>query len=159
MKKILYIFIVFFMISCSGENVSNGNNSDENSDLSNLLDIANKEISKLAESSAEKDGLIDRITQELSSTNKSIDILNNSLEALKLQYRDLNNKNLNLSYEIEKLLEEKLLLEMSIKNLRTQYEASTIEKSVEGNNSKNIQKQEKPKDPKIPTPVPSGLNK
>ena len=99
------------------------------------------------------------MTQELSSTNKSIDILNNSLEELKLQYSDINNKNLNLSDEIEKLLEEKLLLEMSIKNLRTQYEASTIEKSVEGNNSKNIQKQEKPKDPKIPTPVPSGLNK
>ena len=55
-----------------------------------------------------------------------------------MQYSDLNNKNLNLSDEIEKLLEEKLLLEMSIKNLRTQYEASTIEKSVEGNNSKNI---------------------
>ena len=128
------------MISCSGENVSNTNNSDENSELSNLLDIANKEISKLAESSAEKDGLIDRITQELSSTNKSIDILNNSLEEFKLQYSDINNKNLNLSDEIEKLLEEKLLLEMSIKNLRTQYEASTIEKSVEGNNSKNIQK-------------------
>ena len=38
--------------------------------------------------------------------------------------------------------EEKLLLEMSVKNLRTQYEAATIEKSIESNKQKNIQKEE-----------------
>ena len=158
MKKVIYILILCLILSCSGENVSNVKTSDENTGLSNLLDSANKEISSLGESATEKDGLIDRITQELSSSNNSLDILNNSLEALKLQNVDLNDKNmnlsdevLNLSDEIEKLLTEKLLLEMSIKNLRTQYEAAVIEKSVESNKPKNIQNQEQPKKSEIPT--------
>tara|TARA_S200000501_G_scaffold150982_1_gene142427 strand:+ start:834 stop:2249 length:1416 start_codon:yes stop_codon:yes gene_type:complete len=154
MTKFLLSFILVFIFSCSSEEPPTVPIDNQNSGISNLLDSANKEISKLGESATEKDGLIDRITQELSSTNKSIDTLNNSLEALKLQYRELNNKNLNLSEEIKKLLDEKLLLEMSIKNLRTQYEAATIEKSVEGNKSKNIQKQEKPIKSEIPTPTP-----
>ena len=154
MIKLLLGFILVFIFSCSSEEPPSVPIDNQNSGISNLLDSANKEISKLGESATEKDGLIDRITQELSSTNKSIDTLNNSLEALKLQYRELNNKNLNLSEEIKKLLDEKLLLEMSIKNLRTQYEAATIEKSVEGNKSKNIQKQEKPIKSEIPTPTP-----
>lgn len=158
MKKVIYILILILMLSCSAENASNAKTSNENSGLSNLLDSANKEISSLGESDTEKDGLIDRITQELASSNNSLDILNNSLEALKLQNIDLNGKNLNLSDEIlnlsdeiEKLLEEKLLLEMSIKNLRTQYEAAVIEKSVESNKSKNIENQEQPKKSEIPT--------
>ena len=104
MKKVIYSLILCLIISCSGENVSNVKTSDENSGLSNLLDSANKEISSLGESATEKDGLIDRITQELSSSNNSLDILNNSLEALKLQNVDLNHKNVNLSDEIEKLI-------------------------------------------------------
>ena len=158
MKKVISILIFCLIISCSAENVSNVKTSDENSGLSNLLDSANKEIFSLGESATEKDGLIDRITQELASRNNSLDILNNSLEALKLQNLDLNDKNLNLSDEvlnlsdeIEKLLTEKLLLEMSIKNLRTQYGAAVIEKSVESNKSKNIQNQEQPKKSEIPT--------
>jgi chromosome segregation ATPase len=138
MTKFLLGFILIFIFSCSSEEAPSASTNNQNSGISNRLDSANKEISKLVESATEKDELIDRITQELSSTNKAIDILSNSLEELKLQYSDLNNKNLNLSEEIEKLLDEKLLLEMSIKNLRTQYEATTIEKSVEGNKSKNM---------------------
>jgi len=135
--------------------VSNENTSDQNSGLSSLLNNANQEISKLGESVTEKDGLLESITQELAASNNSVDLLNNSLDALHLQYHDLTSQNLNLSDEIEKLVEEKLLLEMSVKNLRTQYESAVIEKSVESNKSKNIQKQDKPKKSEIPTPTPT----
>lgn len=155
MKNIAFSLIIFILISCSSESVSNENTSDQNSGLSSLLNNANQEISKLGESATEKDGLLESITQELAASNNSIDLLNNSLDALHLQYHDLTSKNLNLSDEIEKLVEEKLLLEMSVKNLRTQYEAAVIEKSVESNKSKNIQKQEKPKKSEIPTPTPT----
>ena len=157
MNRLLIILLVFIIIACSGETVSNVNTSDENSGISSLLDNANKEISKLGESASEKDGIIESITQELASKIENLDVLNNSLEAMKLQLNDISNENLNLSDEnlalssqIEKLLEEKLLLEMSVKNLRTQYEAATIEKSIESNNQKIIQKEEETKIPEIP---------
>ena len=160
MNRLLIILLVFIIIACSGETVSNVNTSDENSGISSLLDNANKEISKLGESASEKDGIIESITQELASKIENLDVLNNSLEAMKLQLNDISNENLNLSDEnlalssqIEKLLEEKLLLEMSVKNLRTQYEAATIEKSIESNNQKNIQKEEETKTPEIPAPI------
>tara|TARA_Y100001935_G_C17272870_1_gene492961 strand:- start:83 stop:1510 length:1428 start_codon:yes stop_codon:yes gene_type:complete len=160
MNRLLIILLVFIIIACSGETVSNVNTSDENSGISSLLDNANKEISKLGESASEKDGIIESITQELASKIENLDVLNNSLEAMRLQLNDLSNENLNLSDEnlalssqIEKLLEEKLLLEMSVKNLRTQYEAATIEKSIESNNQKNIQKEEETKIPEIPAPI------
>lgn len=155
MKNIAFSLIIFILISCSSESVSNENTSDQNSGLSSLLNNANQEISKLGESVTEKDGLLESITQELAASNNSVDLLNNSLDALHLQYHDLTSQNLNLSDEIEKLVEEKLLLEMSVKNLRTQYEAAVIEKSVESNKSKNIQKQDKPKKSEIPTPTPT----
>ena len=160
MNRLLIILLVFIIIACSGETVSNVNTSDENSGISSLLDNANKEISKLGESASEKDGIIESITQELASKIENLDVLNNSLEAMKLQLNDISNENLNLSDEnlalssqIEKLLEEKLLLEMSVKNLRTQYEAATIEKSIESNKQKNIQKEEETKTPEIPAPI------
>ena len=160
MNRLLIILLVFIIIACSGETVSNVNTSDENSGISSLLDNANKEISKLGESASEKDGIIESITQELASKIENLDVLNNSLEAMRLQLNDLSNENLNLSDEnlalssqIEKLLEEKLLLEMSVKNLRTQYEAATIEKSIESNKQKNIQKEEETKTPEIPAPI------
>lgn len=155
MKNIVFSLIIFILISCSSESVSNENTSDQNSGLSSLLNNANQEISKLGESVTEKDGLLESITQELAASNNSVDLLNNSLDALHLQYHDLTSQNLNLSDEIEKLVEEKLLLEMSVKNLRTQYESAVIEKSVESNKSKNIQKQDKPKKSEIPTPTPT----
>lgn len=155
MKNIAFSLIIFILISCSSESVSNENTSDQNSGLSSLLNNANQEISKLGESVTEKDGLLESITQELAASNNSVDLLNNSLDALHLQYHDLTSQNLNLSDEIEKLVEEKLLLEMSVKNLRTQYESAVIEKSVESNKSKNIQKQDKPKKSEIPTPTPT----
>lgn len=160
MNRLLIILLVFIIIACSGETVSNVNTSDENSGISSLLDNANKEISKLGESASEKDGIIESITQELASKIENLDVLNNSLEAMRLQLNDISNENLNLSDEnlalssqIEKLSEEKLLLEMSVKNLRTQYEAATIEKSIESNNQKNIQKEEETKTPEIPAPI------
>ena len=160
MNRLLIILLVFIIIACSGETVSNVNTSDENSGISSLLDNANKEISKLGESASEKDGIIESITQELASKIENLDILNNSLEAMRLQLNDISNENLSLSDEnlalssqIEKLSEEKLLLEMSVKNLRTQYEAATIEKSIESNNQKNIQKEEETKTPEIPAPI------
>tara|TARA_Y100000817_G_scaffold309969_1_gene299884 strand:- start:643 stop:2070 length:1428 start_codon:yes stop_codon:yes gene_type:complete len=160
MNRLLIILLVFIIIACSGEIVSNVNTSDENSGISSLLDNANKEISKLGESASEKDGIIESITQELASKIENLDVLNNSLEAMRLQLNDISNENLSLSDEnlalssqIEKLSEEKLLLEMSVKNLRTQYEAATIEKSIESNNQKNIQKEEETKTPEIPAPI------
>ena len=160
MNRLLIILLVFIIIACSGETVSNVNTSDENSGISSLLDNANKEISKLGESASEKDGIIESITQELASKIENLDVLNNSLEAMRLQLNDISNENLSLSDEnlalssqIEKLSEEKLLLEMSVKNLRTQYEAATIEKSIESNNQKNIQKEEETKIPEIPAPI------
>ena len=160
MNRLLIILLVFIIIACSGETVSNVNTSDENSGISSLLDNANKEISKLGKSASEKDGIIESITQELASKIENLDVLNNSLEAMRLQLNDISNENLSLSDEnlalssqIEKLSEEKLLLEMSVKNLRTQYEAATIEKSIESNNQKNIQKEEETKTPEIPAPI------
>ena len=160
MNRLLIILLVFIIIACSGETVSNENTSDENSGISSLLDNANKEISKLGESASEKDGIIESITQELASKIENLDVLNNSLEAMRLQLNDISNENLSLSDEnlalssqIEKLSEEKLLLEMSVKNLRTQYEAATIEKSIESNKQKNIQKEEETKTPEIPAPI------
>ena len=147
MNRLFIFLLVFIIIACSGKTVSNENTYDENSSLSNLLDRANKEISNLGESASDKDGIIESITQELASKIENLDVLNNSLEAMRLQLNDISNENLSLSDEnlalssqIEKLSEEKLLLEMSVKNLRTQYEAATIEKSIESNNQKNIQK-------------------
>ena len=160
MNRLFIFLLVFIIIACSGETVSNENTYDENSGLSSLLDRANKEISNLGESASEKDGIIESITQELASKIENLDVLNNSLEAMKLQLNDISNENLNLSDEnlalssqIEKLLEEKLLLEMSVKNLRTQYEAATIEKSIESNKQKNIQNEEETKTPEIPAPI------
>ena len=160
MNRLFIFLLVFIIIACSGKTVSNENTYDENSSLSSLLDRANKEISNLGESASDKDGIIESITQELASKIENLDVLNNSLEAMKLQLNDISNENLNLSDEnlalssqIEKLLEEKLLLEMSVKNLRTQYEAATIEKSIENNKQKNIQKEEETKTPEIPAPI------
>ena len=160
MNRLFIFLLVFIIIACSGETVSNVNTSDENSGISSLLDNANKEISKLGELASEKDGIIESIAQELASKIENLDVLNNSLEAMRLQLNDISNENLSLSDEnlalssqIEKLSEEKLLLEMSVKNLRTQYEAATIEKSIESNNQKNIQKEEETKTPEIPAPI------
>ncbi len=160
MNRLFIFLLVFIIIACSGKTVSNENTYDENSSLSSLLDRANKEISNLGESASDKDGIIESITQELASKIENLDVLNNSLEAMRLQLNDISNENLSLSDEnlalssqIEKLSEEKLLLEMSVKNLRTQYEAATIEKSIESNNQKNIQKEEETKTPEIPAPI------
>ena len=161
MNRLFIILLVFIIFACSGETISNVNTSNENSGLSSLIDSANKEISKLGESASEKDGIIESITQELASKIENLDVLNNSLEAMRLQLNDISNENLNLSDEnlalssqIEKLLEEKLLLEMSLKNLRTQYEAAVIEKSIE-NIPKSAPKEEERKTPEIPTSTPT----
>ena len=89
MKTVIYSLITILLLSCSGDNVSNTNTPDDNSGLSNLLDSANSEISKLGESVTEKDGLFESITQELSSRSNNIDLLNDRLEELLLQNLDL----------------------------------------------------------------------
>ena len=118
MKNVIYILIAILLISCSGENVSNTNTPDDNSTLSNLLSSANKEISELGESATEKDGIIESISKELGSRTNNIELLNNRLEELLMENLDLNNQNLSLSDEIKKLIEEKLLLEMSFSGLQ-----------------------------------------
>ena len=86
MKTVIYSLITILLLSCSGDNVSNTNTPDDNSGLSNLLDSANSEISKLGESVTEKDGLIESITQELSSRSNNIDLLNDRLEGYGVKY-------------------------------------------------------------------------
>tara|TARA_B100000085_G_scaffold270492_1_gene282939 strand:- start:274 stop:588 length:315 start_codon:yes stop_codon:yes gene_type:complete len=100
-------------IACSGEIVS----SDQKLSESDLLENANQEISKLSKS------IIDK--------NRIIDSLKKDIEELQFDFDELSNKHLNLIGHNKKLSEENLLLEISLRNLRTQYETSAIEKSVE----------------------------
>ena len=71
MKTVIYSLITILLLSCSGDNVPNTNTPDDNSGLSNLLDSANTEISKLGESVTEKDGLIESITQDYTNVLES----------------------------------------------------------------------------------------
>ena len=117
MNRLLIILLVFIIIACSGETVSNFNTFDENSNSGEVI--------------TEKDRIIESIKKDLDSTYKSIELLNKRLESLRSQFDDLNDQNKNLNNQIEKLSKEKLLLEMSLKNLRIQYEVPAIENYLE----------------------------
>tara|TARA_Y100001934_G_C11670963_1_gene458884 strand:+ start:81 stop:437 length:357 start_codon:yes stop_codon:yes gene_type:complete len=114
-------------IACSGEIVS----SDQKLSESDLLENANQEISKLGKSIIEKNRIIDSLKKDIDLSNKSLDLLNKNIEELQFDFDELSNKHLSLIDHNEKLSEENLLLEISLRNLRTQYETSAIEKSVE----------------------------
>ena len=123
----LLIILIFMTIACSGEIVS----SDQKLSESDLLENANQEISKLGKSIIDKNRIIDSLKKDIDLSNKSLDLLNKNIEELQFDIDELSNKHLNLIDHNKKLSEENLLLEISLRNLRTQYETSTIEKSVE----------------------------
>ena len=123
----LLIILIFMTIACSGEIVS----SDQKLSESDLLENANQEISKLGKSIIDKNRIIDSLKKDIDLSNKSLDLLNKNIEELQFDFDELSNKHLNLIDHNKKLSEENLLLEISLRNLRTQYETSTIEKSVE----------------------------
>lgn len=123
----LLIILIFMTIACSGEIVS----SDQKISESDLLENANQEISKLGKSIIDKNRIIDSLKKDIDSSNNSLDLLNKNIEDLQTEFDELSNKHLNLIDHNKKLSEENLLLEISLRNLRTQYETSTIEKSVE----------------------------
>ncbi len=123
----LLIILIFMTIACSGEIVS----SDQKLSESDLLENANQEISKLGKSIIDKNRIIDSLKKDIDLSNKSLDLLNKNIEELQFDFDELSNKHLNLIDHNKKLSEENLLLEISLRNLRTQYETSAIEKSVE----------------------------
>ena len=123
----LLIILIFMTIACSGEIAS----SDQKISESDLLENANQEISKLGKSIIDKNRIIDSLKKDIDLSNKSLDLLNKNIEELQFDFDELSNKHLNLIDHNKKLSEENLLLEISLRNLRTQYETSTIEKSVE----------------------------
>ena len=123
----LLIILIFMTIACSGEIVS----SDQKLSESDLIENANQEISKLGKSIIDKNRIIDSLKKDIDLSNKSLDLLNKNIEELQSDFDELSNKHLNLIDHNKKLSEENLLLEISLRNLRTQYETSTIEKSVE----------------------------
>ncbi len=123
----LLIILIFMTIACSGEIVS----SDQKLSESDLLENANQEISKLSKSIIDKNRIIDSLKKDIDLSNKSLDLLNKNIEELQFDFDELSNKHLNLIDHNKKLSEENLLLEISLRNLRTQYETSAIEKSVE----------------------------
>jgi len=116
MKNILLIFTVFIVISCNGYDNSK-------------TTIQNESVS-------EKDLMIDQITKELTLSNSNLEILSKDLKALQSKFDESIIENSMLYDQIDKLMKEKLLLEMSLKNLRRQYETATIEKSIENKNIK-----------------------
>ena len=123
----LLIILIFMTIACSGEIVS----SDHKLSESDLLENANQEISKLGKSIVDKNRIIDSLKKDIDLSNKSLDLLNKNIEELQSDFDELSNKHLSLIDHNEKLSEENLLLEISLRNLRTQYETSAIEKSIE----------------------------
>ncbi|MQG23279.1 MAG: hypothetical protein FI686_00220 [SAR202 cluster bacterium] len=123
----LLIILIFMTIACSGEIVS----SDQKLSESDLIENANQEISKLGKSIIDKNRIIDSLKKDIDLSNKSLDLLNKNIEELQSDFDELSNKHLNLIDHNKKLSEENLLLEISLRNLRTQYETSAIEKSVE----------------------------
>ena len=123
----LLIILIFMTIACSGEIVS----SDQKLSESDLIENANQEISKLGKSIIDKNRIIDSLKKDIDLSNKSLDLLNKNIEELQSDFDELSNKHLDLIDHNKKLSEENLLLEISLRNLRTQYETSAIEKSVE----------------------------
>ena len=122
MKIIFYILLLSLLIACS-------NGADPMA--AGAPDIT-QVVTPLAPSAPKAE------EGDFSISNDNIDFLKDELRSLQFKFEDLSNLNQELTNQNKKLVEENLLLQMSLKNLRRQYETSTIEKSIE---SKNILKE------------------
>ena len=122
MKKYLFILTALLVVGCSSE-------ASSEVDISNLsskesLESAKDEISDLKKSLLENEDTIDSFVENISIINENVKNLSDDVLSTQSQLNNLMEENNNLK-------EENLLLQMSLRNLRTQYEAPDIEKSSE----------------------------
>ena len=122
MKKYLLILTFIFLLACSTEESSE---IDISSTSSNASINSNKDdISDLSETFSQNEKMIESYIQNESNLNENLNNLSDELLITKNQLNELIEKNDNLK-------EENLLLQMSLNNLRIQYETPNIEKSSE----------------------------
>lgn len=122
MKKYLLILTFIFLLACSSEESSE---IDISSTSSNESINSNKDdISDLSETFSQHEKMIESYIQNESNLNENLNNLSDELLITKNQLNELIEKNDNLK-------EENLLLQMSLNNLRIQYETPNIEKSSE----------------------------
>ena len=122
MKKYLLILTFIFLLACSTEESSE---IDISSTSSNESINSNKDdISDLSETFSQHEKMIESYIQNESNLNENLNNLSDELLITKNQINELIEKNDNLK-------EENLLLQMSLNNLRIQYETPNIEKSSE----------------------------
>ena len=122
MKKYLLILTFIFLLACSTEESSE---IDISSISSNESINSNKDdISDLSETFSQHEKMIESYIQNESNLNENLNNLSDELLITKNQLNELIEKNDNLK-------EENLLLQMSLNNLRIQYETPNIEKSSE----------------------------
>ena len=122
MKKYLLILTFIFLLACSTEESSE---IDISSTSSNESINSNKDdISDLSETFSQHEKMIESYIQNESNLNENLNNLSDELLITKNQLNELIEKNDNLKEEI-------LLLQMSLNNLRIQYETPNIEKSSE----------------------------
>ena len=122
MKKYLLILTFIFLLACSSEESSE---IDISSTSSNESINSNKDdISDLSETFSQHEKMIESYIQNESNLNENLNTLSDELLITKNQLNELIEKNDNLK-------EENLLLQMSLNNLRIQYETPNIEKSSE----------------------------
>ena len=121
MKKYLLILTFIFLLACSTEESSE---IDISSTSSNESINSNKDdISDLSETFSQHEKMIESYIQNESNLNENLNNLSDELLITKNQLNELIEKNDNLK-------EENLLLQMSLNNLRIQYETPNIEKSI-----------------------------
>lgn len=122
MKKYLLILTFIFLLACSSEESSE---IDISSTSSNESINSNKDdTSDLLETISQSEKMIESLIQNESNLNENLNNLSDELLITKNQLNELIEKNDNLK-------EENLLLQMSLNNLRIQYETPNIEKSSE----------------------------
>ena len=122
MKKYLLILTFIFLLACSTEESSE---IDISSTSSNESINSNKDdISDLSETFSQHEKMIESYIQNESNLNENLNNLSDELLITKNQLNELIEK-------IDNLKEENLLLQMSLNNLRIQYETPNIEKSSE----------------------------
>lgn len=122
MKKYLLILTFIFLLACSTEESSE---IDISSTSSNESINSNKDdIYDLSETFSQHEKMIESYIQNESNLNENLNNLSDELLITKNQLNELIEKNDNLK-------EENLLLQMSLNNLRIQYETPNIEKSSE----------------------------
>ena len=122
MKKYLLILTFIFLLACSTEESSE---IDISSTSSNESINSNKDdTSDLLETISQSEKMIESLIQNESNLNENLNNLSDELLITKNQLNELIEKNDNLK-------EENLLLQMSLNNLRIQYETPNIEKSSE----------------------------